>query len=101
MLSESDDFEVVLNTNSSLLVEAGSNQSLICSSSSEVTEWRWLFDNDSNLPSSVEVFDLAGNNRTLLFICGVEAIHVGSYECQGINSNGDIARDNSLLQIGQ
>ena len=101
LLSESDEFEVVLNANSSLLVEAGSNQSLTCSSTSEVTEWRWLFNNNSNLPSSVEVFDLPGTNRTSLFICDVQAIHVGSYECEGINSNGDIARDISLLQIGQ
>ena len=98
---EPEDFEVMLNTNSSLVVETGSNQSLICSSSSVVSQWSWLFNNDSDLPSSVEVFDLTSSNRTLLFICGVERIHAGSYQCVGISPNGDIARDASLLQIGQ
>ena len=91
----------MLNTNGSLVVDAGTNQTLVCSSNSEVSEWRWFFNNDSTLPSSVEVVDGLPSNRTVLLICDVRPIHAGSYRCEGIDTNGDIAADNSLLQIGQ
>lgn len=89
----------MLNTNSSLIVVADANQTFICSSNTEISEWRWLFNNDTNLPVSVEVFNLTNSNRTVLVICGVQEFHAGTYECEGVNINNDIASDISQVQV--
>lgn len=95
------DFEVLLNSDSNITVEAGSNQSFICSSSSKVSMWQWLFNDGLDLPNGVEVFDLS-SNRTMLFICDVQSFHVGEYKCEGTSVDGiDIDSDVTTIHRGQ